>query len=248
MTQKAAVSLHFGSGTAAFLRIRGAYRDRTKHTFYYECSKEVCHLAWQNNSVSLCGEVTGAASPNHRSRGVSYYSVPFRTRRLSGTEDRLNLILPEGLLGYLPEIGQRASLCGELRSYHDRSGGGSRLKLFVFAQEFFPAEAADRNEVNVSGVLCRAPTWRRTPMGREICDLMLAVPRRYGRADYLPCIAWGRNAEEAAEWEQNRPVRLTGRFQSRKYVKVLPEGSVERTAYEVSVTSFLSPDAAPSQP
>ncbi len=205
-------------------------------------------MAWQNNSVSLCGEVAGAASPDHRSRGVSYYSVPFLTRRLSGTEDRLNLILPEALLGFLPEIGRRTSLVGELRSYHDRSGAGSRLKLFVYGQEFFPAEDTDRNEVQLSGVLCRAPVWRRTPMGREICDLMLAVPRHSGRADYLPCIAWGRNAEEAAQWEQNLPVRLTGRFQSRKYIKVLPEGSFERTAYEVSVTSFLSPDAGPSLP
>lgn len=200
-------------------------------------------MAWQNNSVSLCGKVTGAAVPSHRSRGVSYISVPFRTCRLSGAVDDLNLILPEALQDFLPAPGGRAAVCGELRSYNNRSGAGSRLKLFVFGQELFPPEDEDRNEVTLCGVLCRDPVWRRTPMGREICDLMLAVSRRYGRADFLPCIAWGKNAQEASEWTQNRPVRLTGRFQSRSYIKMLPEGSIERTAYEVSVTSFLSADA-----
>ena len=205
-------------------------------------------MAWQNNTRSLCGEVGGDCVLSHRSRGAAYYTVPFLTHRLSGTSDTLNLILPEPLVALLPAEGQRASVTGELRSFNDHSGGGSRLKLYVFTQELLPPDGEDRNEVTVSGVLCREPMWRRTPMGREICDLMLAVPRRYGRADYLPCIAWGRNAEEASRWQQNRPVRLTGRFQSRMYVKVTPEGSTERTAYEISVTSFLSPDASPSLP
>lgn len=203
-------------------------------------------MAWQNNTISLCGEVGGDCVLSHRSRGAGYYSVPFLTRRLSGASDTLNLILPEPLVSALPGEGQRASVTGEIRSFNDHTGGGSRLKLYVFVQELLPPDGEDRNEVTVSGVLCRDPTWRRTPMGREICDLMLAVPRRYGRADYLPCIAWGRNAEEASRWEKNLPVRLTGRFQSRAYVKVLPEGNIERTAYEISVTSFLSPDALPS--
>ena len=205
-------------------------------------------MAWQNNRISLCGEVGGDCVLSHRSRGTAYYSVLFHTRRLSGASDTLNLILPEPLVARLPGEGQRAAVIGELRSFNDHSGGGSRLKLYVYGQELLPPDGGDHNEAVISGVLCRDPTWRRTPMGREICDLMLAVPRRYGRADYLPCIAWGRNAEEAARWETNRPVRLTGRFQSRVYIKVLPEGSIERTAYEISVTSFLSPEGGPSLP
>ena len=201
--------------------------------------KEVWPLAWQNNTAELCGTVDAPGVFSHRSRGVDYYSFPLLTCRLSGAADRLNVTLPEALLEGLPPPGQRLGIRGELRSFNNRSGEGSRLLLFVYAQELTAPEAEDRNEAELAGTLCRVPTWRRTPMGREICDLMLAVPRRYGRGDYLPCIAWGRNAQEAAAWTQGRPVRLTGRFQSRNYIKVTETGSIQRTAYEISVTSFL---------
>ncbi len=196
-------------------------------------------MAWQNNSALLCGEMGAEPILSHRSRGVNYYSLPLVTRRLSGAADRLNVILAEALRFALPEPGSRLALRGEVRSFNNRSGEGSRLLLFVFGQELLPPEEEDRNEAELSGLLCRCPTWRRTPMGREICDLMLAVTRRYGRTDYLPCIAWGRCAREAALWEQGRPVRLTGRFQSRNYIKVTETGSLQRTAYEISVTEFL---------
>ena len=196
-------------------------------------------MAWQNNTAALCGEVGSQPVLSHRSRGVNYFSFPLVTRRLSGAQDRLNVILAEGLLAALPEAGGRVSLLGEVRSFNNRSGEGSRLLLFVYAQELLPPEEEDRNEAELAGLLCRAPTWRRTPMGREICDMMLAVTRRYGRTDYLPCIAWGRCAREASFWEAGRSVRLTGRFQSRSYVKVTEEGSLQRTAYEISVTGFL---------
>jgi hypothetical protein len=196
-------------------------------------------LAWQNNTADLCGTVDAECVFSHRSRGVDYYSFPLLTRRLSGTADRLNVTLQGSLMPGIPPAGQRLALRGEIRSFANRSGEGNRLLLFVYAQELLPPEAEDRNEAELAGTLCREPTWRRTPMGREICDLMLAVPRRYGRGDYLPCIAWGRNAQEAAAWKQGRPVRLTGRFQSRSYIKVTETGSLQRTAYEISVTGFL---------
>ncbi len=196
-------------------------------------------MAWQNNTAALCGTVDAQAVFSHRSRGVDYYSFPLVTRRLSGTADRLNVTLPGSMLPLLPAAGQRLALRGEVRSFNNRSGEGSRLLLYVYAQELLAPEEEDRNETELAGVLCRDTTWRRTPMGREICDLMLAVPRRYGRGDYLPCIAWGRSAQEAASWKQGRPVRLTGRFQSRNYIKVTETGSLQRTAYEISVTSFL---------
>ena len=198
-------------------------------------------MAWQNNTAELRGTLAGPPELSHVSRGTEYYAVALITRRLSGARDRANVILPGGLLPCLPETGERLWLRGELRSFNNRSGSGSRLMLYVYGQELAPAEdpGEDRNEIALTGALCKAPTWRRTPMGREICDLMLAVPRRYGRGDYLPCIAWGRNAQEAAQWKQGRPVRLTGRFQSRNYIKVTETGSIQRTAYEISITSFL---------
>ena len=196
-------------------------------------------MAWQNNTAQLCGMVDAAGVFSHRSRGVDYYSFPLLTRRLSGAADRLNVTLPGPVLPQLPPAGWRLTVRGEVRSFNNRSGEGSRLLLYVYAQELLPAEDEDRNEIELAGTICRDPTWRRTPMGREICDLMLAVPRRYGRGDYLPCIAWGRNAQEAAQWKQGRPVRLTGRFQSRNYIKVTETGSIQRTAYEISIMSFL---------
>ncbi|MBR4692103.1 MAG: single-stranded DNA-binding protein [Oscillospiraceae bacterium] len=195
-------------------------------------------MAWQNNTAALCGRMDAPAAFSHRSRGVDYYIFPLVTRRLSGTADRLNVILGEDEARTLPEGGQRLGIEGEVRSFNNRGGEGNRLQLYVFAQNLVPA-GDDCNTVLLSGILCRPPVWRRTPMGREICDLMLAVPRRYGRTDYLPCIAWGRTARDAAAWEQGRPVRLTGRFQSRNYIKVTETGSVQRTAFEISVTEFL---------
>ncbi len=196
-------------------------------------------MAWQNNTARLCGTVDADSVFSHRSRGADYYSFPLLTRRLSGAADRLNVTLPAFLLPGVPPAGQRLALRGEVRSFANRSGEGNRLLLYVYAQDLLPPEDEDQNEAELAGTLCREPTWRRTPMGREICDLMLAVPRRYGRGDYLPCIAWGRNAQEAAAWRQGRPVRLTGRFQSRNYIKVTETGSLQRTAFEISVTSFL---------
>ncbi len=204
-------------------------------------------MAWQNNTAELRGTLAGPPELSHISRGTEYYAVTLITRRLSGARDRANVILPGGLLPCLPEPGEKFWLRGELRSFNNRSGSGSRLMLYVYGQELAPAEdlGEDRNDVTLTGALCKPPTWRRTPMGREICDLMLAVNRRYGRSDYLPCIAWGKNALRASAWSVGRIVSLQGRFQSRIYVKTLETGETrERTAYEVSVTAFL-PDPEP---
>ncbi len=202
-------------------------------------------MAWQNNTAELRGTLEGPPELSHISRGMEYYGVTLLTRRLSGTLDRANVILPRGLLPCLPEPGEKLWLRGELRSFNNRSGSGSRLVLYIFGQEAAPAEdpGEDKNEVSLTGALCKPPIWRRTPMGREICDLMLAVNRRYGRSDYLPCIAWGKNALAAALWEVGTCVSLLGRFQSRGYVKTIASGeSLEKIAYEVSVTAFLPPE------
>ena len=192
-------------------------------------------MAWQNNSAELCGMVDAPGVFSHRSRGVDYYSFPLLTRRLSGAEDLLNVTLPGPMLPQLPPAGWRLSLRGEVRSFNNRSGEGSRLLLYVYAQELLPPEEEDRNTAELAGTLCREPSWRRTPMGREICDLMLAVNRRYGRSDYLPCIAWGAAAREAALWDVGDSLRLNGRIQSRRYSKTVDGETLEKTAYEVSV-------------
>ena len=211
-------------------------------------------MAWQNNTAELRGTLAGPPELSHISRGTEYYGFTLVTRRLSGVRDRAGVILPGGLLPCLPEAGEALWLRGELRSFNNRSGSGSRLMLYIYAQELAPAEdeGEDRNEILLTGALCKPPAWRRTPMGREICDLMLAVNRRYGRSDYLPCIAWGRNALTASAWAVGKTVSLRGRFQSRLYTKTLETGETqERTAYEVSVTAFLpepEPDPAPFLP
>ena len=209
-------------------------------------------MAWQNNTAELLGTLEGPPERSHVTRGTEYYGLTLLTRRLSGTPDRANVILPGLMLPCLPEPGRKLRVRGELRSFNNRSGTGSRLVLYVFAQELCPGEepGEDKNELLLTGALCKAPTWRQTPMGREICDLMLAVSRRYGRSDYLPCIAWGKNALLASGWEVGQRVSLQGRFQSRGYVKTLDNGETqERTAYEVSVTAFLPPpEPEPPQP
>ena len=193
-----------------------------------------------NNTVLLVGTAAGEAVFSHASRERRFYTLPLAVRRLSGTEDRLNLLLDEGFLRERTVFpGLRLGVKGELRSFNNRSGQGSRLVLSVFARELWDAPGEDVNEVFLTGSLCKAPNLRRTPMGREICDLLLAVNRRYGRADYLPCIAWGRAAEEAGGWAVGQSLSLRGRLQSRKYTKLLPEGSQERVAYEVSVVEFV---------
>ena len=110
--------------------------------------------------------------------------------------------------------------------------------ISVFARDIWLGDESDCNQVSLFGTLCKTPTLRCTPMGRDICDLMLAVNRHYGRSDYLPCICWGTKAREAAQWEVGTKLRLEGRIQSRHYIKMTEDGPVEKTAYEVSVTEL----------
>ena len=189
------------------------------------------------NSVALRGAAAGAPVFSHESRGERFFSFPLEVERLSGTTDRLNVIAREELLRQTPvtEHG-KLGVRGELRSFNNRSGVGSRLVISVFAREMAFEDGEDENLAELTGTLCKPPNIRVTPMGREICDLMLAVNRRYGRSDYLPCIAWGLLARETAEWRVGDRLTLTGRVQSRRYIKVLSGEQVEKTAFEVSVT------------
>ncbi len=182
----------------------------------------------------------GAPRFSHTSRGADYFTFPLTARRLSGAGDTVNVILPERLLGEIrPAEGGRVRVLGEVRSFNNRSGVGSRLVISVFARALLPGEGEDINRVVLRGTLCKPPNLRRTPMGREICDLMLAVNRPCGKSDYLPCIAWGHAAETASCWRVGTSAGIDGRLQSRVYVKQTELGETEKTAYEVSVGSFF---------
>lgn len=132
---------------------------------------------------------------------------------------------------------------GQIRTFNSRGEGGRKLVISVFAEQLDVCDGEPENDVTLSGALCKPPVLRRTPLGRDICDIMLAVPRKYHRTDYVPCILWGRTALETARLPVGSRLELHGRLQSRKYLKVLEDRTEERTAYEVSVMeAFLLPE------
>ena len=189
------------------------------------------------NRILLRGHIDRAPVYSHESHGKTFYLAVMEVPRLSGTVDRLNLLLPEKLVESLVP-GENVEVTGQVRSFNNRSGVGSRLVITVLARTLKRTEELPENQLRLRGNLCRRPIFRRTPLGREICDLMLAVPRGYGRSDYLPCIAWGGLAAAVSRLETGSPLALEGRLQSRGYIKALPGGEEERVAYEVSVMSI----------
>jgi primosomal replication protein N len=199
-----------------------------------------------NNIAMLCGTAAQAPTFSHAGGSERYFTFPIEIERLSGAIDRINVVARDSLTETIDFSGSpRLYISGEVRSFNNRSGEGSRLVITVFARELRAAEDADdanENSVRLRGVICKPPTLRRTPMGRQICDIMLAVNRRYGRSDYIPCIAWGKAAQELSERRVGDGVTLSGRLQSRAYIKATPDGSEERTAYEVSVISLAADD------
>jgi single-stranded DNA-binding protein len=130
---------------------------------------------------------------------------------------------------------------GEIRSFNNRSGVGNRLLITLFARTLTPTEEEFCNELSLNGVICKPPILRRTPLGRDICDILLAVNRKYRRADYLPCIAWGSLAVYCAQLQVGDPILISGRLQSRQYTKNLENQSIEHTAFEISVMSMETP-------
>ena len=188
------------------------------------------------NRVRLCGRAAGEPELSHINHGESFYRFPLSVERLSGQEDRLPVILPRPLLEAHPvHTGDVLTLTGQLRSFNNRSGQGPRLVISVFVRELIPGGAAPFNQIQLSGILCKTPILRRTPLGREICDLILAVNRRYGRADYLPCIAWGAVAQQVSLLHTGVRLTAEGRVQSRVYSKTENGVTTDRTAYEVSI-------------
>ena len=195
---------------------------------------------WNENRARLTGQAMEEPEYSHTNHGEDFFRFPLRSRRLSGAADQLNLLVSRTVLeSQSVHPGDRLTAEGEVRSYNNRSGVGSRLVITLFTKQLTPAgQEPDDNRLTLAGVLCKPPNYRTTPLGREICDLMLAVNRKYGRADYMPCIAWGVLAQRAAELSVGDGLRLEGRLQSRVYTKVTETGQVKRVAFEVSIMTM----------
>ncbi len=187
------------------------------------------------NNIILRGRVAGKVVFSHESHLERFYQFPLAVERLSGNEDVLNIQLPQRLLDETAlEVGREVEVQGSVRTFNNRSGVGSRLVITVLAAAIEESQEPHANQVTLRGTVCRRAEVRRTPLGREICDFTLAVNRRYGRADYFPCIAWGKSAQACASLPVGSRLTLEGRLQSRAYIKQYPDHSENRVAYEVS--------------
>ena len=200
------------------------------------------------NHVELWGVAAAGPVFSHENHAQRFYKFPLRVERLSGQADVPVVVASETLLGRFPvHDGQPLRVTGQLRSFNNKSGQGSRLVITVLAQELAESDGGSYNRIELSGVLCKQPYLRRTPLGRSICDIILAVNRHYGRADYLPCIAWGQVASQVAQMTVGDRLALDGRVQSRTYTKMLDTGAEERVAFEVSIMQLAeeNEDRAP---
>lgn len=195
------------------------------------------------NKILLRGRLDALPTPSHVNHGVEYFMLPLAVRRLSGAEDLLHVVAAREQLDAFPlEPGSPLTIQGEVRTFNNRSGVGRRLVVSVFARTLSQEEGEDENRLELSGTLCKPPVLRTTPLGRTICDMILAINRRYGRADYLPCIAWGSLAYRCGEMAVGDHLALEGRLQSRIYTKEVDGQLQERTAFEVSVMSLADGD------
>ena len=191
------------------------------------------------NRIRLCGEIDTAPAFSHRNHGREFYRFLLAVPRLSGAVDRIPILADWEMLDAADICwGERTALTGQIRSYNQVTPDGRHLVISVLADTLEPSDEERENQAELTGTLCKDPVFRRTPLGREICDAMLAVNRPYHRTDYLPCIFWGRTAREIAVCSVGTRIHLTGRLQSRVYTKQLPDGTaVERVAYEVSAVT-----------
>lgn len=195
------------------------------------------------NQVILRGSLKQLPEFSHENHGRRFFRFFLEVPRLSGTVDTLPVIAEEKILNSFDlSAGEMLTVTGTLRSHNIHSEEKRHLLIFVFAACIVAENGDPLNEVILEGPVCREPTYRRTPLGREICDIMLAVPRAFHRADYIPCILWGRNAKEGAALHTRDRIRICGRLQSRIYTKLTDQGSEERTAYEISALSAEIPD------
>ena len=201
------------------------------------------HIA---NQVTLRGSLLALPEFSHENHGKTFYRFYLEVPRLSGATDILPVIAEEQILNSFDlSGGEMLTVQGQVRSHNVNTDVKRRLLVFVFAASITAEDGEPINDVIVEGSVCREPTYRRTPLGREICDMMLAVPRSFHRADYLPCILWGRTAQEGSRLHTRDRIRIHGRLQSRIYTKITEYGAEERTAYEISALSAEIPEEEP---
>lgn len=192
----------------------------------------------EQNHIELIGCPICAPIYSHSNHGRQFFRFELEVTRLSGAVDRLPVLVSRELMEACPiEEGEALYISGQIRSFNNRCGSGRKLVISVLAEELYPSCQEHENRVSLRGVICKEPIYRRTPLGREICDIMLAVNRAYRRADYLPCILWGRCAQEAAVLPIGSVLELEGRLQSRDYIKMIDGTPQQRTAYEISAIS-----------
>ena len=190
------------------------------------------------NHILLRGELLQLPQFSHENHHKRFYRFFLSVPRLSGAVDVLPVIAEEQVLNRMDlSGGAMLQVRGQIRSHNLRENGSRKLLIFVFASDIITTDEPPTNEVVLQGALCRLPNLRRTPLGREICDVMLALPRAFKRADYLPCILWGRTAQEVSVCHTSDVIRIQGRLQSRIYSKITDLGTEERTAYEISALS-----------
>ena len=198
----------------------------------------------ENNQVSIIGEIVSEFVFSHEVFGEGFYLVDVQVKRLSESCDRIPVMVSERLIDVNEYYrGEFVKVTGQFRSYNRHEEKRNRLVLSVFAREIcFTEEETDKvktNQIFLDGYICKVPVYRKTPLGREISDMLIAVNRPYGKSDYIPCICWGRNARFTAGFEVGSHIQIWGRIQSREYVKKTEGDCAEkRTAYEVSVSKL----------
>ena len=201
---------------------------------------------FKNNVAEVTGEITSEPEFSHETYGEKFYVMMLDVERASGAMDNIPLTISDRLFELDDTYtGKRVHVSGQFRSYNK----GNRLILSLFVRDIEELDDMQSdlkvNSISLDGYICKAPKYRKTPLGREIADALIAVNRGYGKSDYIPCIAWGRNARFAEQLEIGTHVEITGRIQSRKYSKRYPDGTEEeRTAYEVSASMIAIIDGS----
>ena len=201
----------------------------------------------ENNRVCIIGEIVSEFTFSHEVFGEGFYIANVSVNRLSDMVDVIPLMISERLIDVTKDYrGMKIEVAGQFRSYNRHEGTKNKLVLSIFVRELrfieedeMPEEQSKSNQIFLDGFVCKPPIYRKTPLGREIADVLVAVNRPYGKSDYIPCIAWGRNARFAGGLEVGSHLQVSGRVQSREYTKKIGEDEVERrVAYEVSVSNI----------
>ncbi len=203
--------------------------------------KKVMNEMENNNVVRVSGEVTKEPTFSHEIFGEGFYEFSIKIKRLSDIYDIIPVTISERLMQDYPiKVGDRVHFLGQYRSYNKLVDNKSKLLLTIFVREFLEDTMEDENEIEITGYVCKEPIYRTTPFNREICDVLLAVNRSYNKSDYIPCIAWGRNARFVKNFKIGDKINVSGRIQSRTYQKRLDDGEIlTKTAFEVSLNKVL---------